>query len=121
MTTLFPLWWIANSALTAAAVAGLVMVLWGRRFKSPDSPIDYLAVIIVVLLSVLVWRTVCNVAVLNDDPVPGFSPNDILCPLFTYLALGMLAAFRQPVEAVKWERLRVVLALVSLVVNVVTI
>jgi hypothetical protein len=58
---------------------------------------------------------------LNDDPIPVVSPNDVLCPVLTYVCLGLLATFRQSIRTVQWPRLRALLTLVSLVVNVVTI
>jgi hypothetical protein len=42
-------------------------------------------------------------------------PNDVLCPLVTYLFIGFYAAFRRPVDAVRFEQARVLLTLVSFV------
>ena len=49
------------------------------------------------------------------------SPNDVLCPLVTYLFVGFYAAFRPPADPIRFEQARVLLTLVSFVVNVVTI
>jgi hypothetical protein len=49
------------------------------------------------------------------------SPNDVLCPLVTYLFIGFYAAFRRPTDTIRFEQARVLLTLVSFVVNVVTI
>jgi hypothetical protein len=62
-----------------------------------------------------------NAGALNNDPIAGVSPNDVLCPLVTYLFLGFYAAFRRPVDPTRFEQLRVLLTLVSLVVNIITI
>jgi hypothetical protein len=121
MPSLFPLGWIVNSALATAALSTLVILLWERWFKTLASFLKVALVVAAAFLSVLVWRAVCNVGVLNDDPVPGFSPNDLLCPIFTYLVLGMLTAFQRPADVTRWERLRVILALIAFVVNVMTI
>jgi len=73
---------------------------------------------IVVALSVVLWRSAANTAGLNDDPIPWVSPNDILCPIVTYVSLALYAAVaRRDNDA----RLRAQLTLVSLVVNVLTI
>jgi hypothetical protein len=45
----------------------------------------------------------------------------MLCLLVTYLFVGWYAAFRRPTNAIRFEQARVVLTLVSFVVNVVTI
>jgi hypothetical protein len=49
------------------------------------------------------------------------SPNDVLCPLVTYLFIGFYAAFRRPTDAIRFEQARVLLTLVTFLVNVVTI
>ena len=48
-------------------------------------------------------------------------PNDVLCPLVTYLFIGFYAAFRSPADTIRFEQARVLLTLVSFVVNVITI
>lgn len=109
--------------LTAAITAGvalLVLVVLRTRLKA-FALVDCLLVALVVGISVLVWRSAGNTSALNNDPIPLVSPNDVLCPLVTYLFLGFYAAFRRPRDATGFEQARVLLALVSFVVNVVTI
>lgn len=116
----FPL---AHIALTSAITAGsalLLLVLLRFRWRT-GSLVDGVLVAVVAGLSVLVWRAVGNTDALNHDPIAGVSPNDVLCPLVTYLFLGFYAAFRRPADAMRFEQLRVLLTLVSLVVNIVTI
>jgi hypothetical protein len=83
--------------------------------------VDCLLVAVVVGFSVIVWRSVGNTGALNTDAIPGVSPNDVLCPLVTYLFIGFYTAFRPPLDARRFEQARVLLTLVSFVVNVVTI
>jgi hypothetical protein len=59
--------------------------------------------------------------VLNDDPIPLVSPNDVLCPVVTYAALGVYGALRRASGQPAWEHGRALLTIVSLAVNVVTI
>jgi hypothetical protein len=77
----------------------------------------------VVGLSVLAWRLAGNVKELNDDPLPPFSPNDWLCPVITYVFLNVYAAFRTSLkkDRNRWEQVRALLTIVSLVVNVLAI
>jgi hypothetical protein len=96
-TSVFP---FAHIALTAAITAGGALV---------------------VGLSVLVWRSAGNTRALNNDPIPGVSPNDVLCPLVTYLFLGFYAALQRPLDSIRFEQARMLLTLVSFVINVVTI
>jgi hypothetical protein len=111
---------IVLTASITAVIALLVLVVLRSRFKML-SLVDCLLVAVVVGISVIVWRSVGNTGALNTDPIPGVSPNDVLCPLVTYLFIGFYAAFRPPLDARRFEQARVLLTLVSFVVNVVTI
>jgi hypothetical protein len=119
-TSVFPLAHIALTAAFTAGVALLLLVVLRLRFTRL-SLVDCLLVAVVGGLSVIVWRSAGNTGALNNDPIPGVSPNDVLCPLVTYLFIGFYAAFRLPVNAMRFEQARVLLTLVSFVVNVVTI
>ena len=119
-TSVFPLVHITLTAAITAGAALLVLVALRAHFKAL-SLVDCLLVVVVVGISVIVWRSACNTGALNDDPIPGVSPNDVLCPLVTYLFIGFYAAFRHPVDIMRFEQTRVLLTLVSFLVNVVTI
>src|SRR5437764_550298 len=118
--SVFPLVHIALTAAITAGLSLLLLVLLSRRFKALVL-FDCLLVALVAGLSVLVWREAGNTGALNNDPIPAVSPNDVLCPLVTYLFVGFYAAFRRPADPIRFEQARVLLALVSFVVNVVTI
>jgi hypothetical protein len=111
---------IALTATITAVIALLVLIVLRSRFKLLRL-FDCVLVALVVGCSVIVWRSVGNTSALNNDPIPGVSPNDVLCPLVTYLFIGFYAAFRPPLDARRFEQTRVLLTLVSFVVNVVTI
>jgi len=76
---------------------------------------------LLVGLSIVVWRLGANVPQLNDDPIPVTSPNDVLCPVVTYVVLGVYAGLRQPRNEMRARRDRALLTLVSLAVNILTI
>ena len=115
--SVFPLWRIALTAAIAAGV-GLVVLRW--RFKSMAIPEAAFAAL-VVGLSVLAWRLSANVPQLNDDPIPPLSPNDWLCPILTYVCLGLYAALRPSTEPTRWPQARALLTAVAFVVNVLVI
>ena len=119
-TSVFPFAHIALTAAITAGIALLVLVALRARFKEL-SLVDCLLVAVVAGISVLVWRSAGNTGALNNDPISGVSPNDVLCPLVSYLFIGFYAAFRRPIDAVRFEQTRVLLTLVSFVINVVTI
>lgn len=118
--SVFPFAHIALTAAITAGVALLLLVVLRARFTKLRL-FDCFLVAVVVGLSVIVWRSAGNTGALNNDPIPLVSPNDVLCPLVTYLFIGLYAAFRRPADAIRFERVRVLLTLVSFVVNVVTI
>jgi hypothetical protein len=118
--TIFSFAHIALTAAITAVIALLVLLVLRSRYKLL-SLVDCLLVALVVGISVIVWRSVGNTGALNTDAIPLVSPNDVLCPLVTYLFIGFYAAFRPPLDARRFEQARVLLTLVSFVVNVVTI
>ena len=101
--SVFPFAHIALTAAITAGVALLVLVVLRPRYKML-SLVDCLLVAVVVGISVIVWRSAGNTAALNNDPIPPVSPNDVLCPLVTYLFIGFYAAFRPPLDATRFER-----------------
>jgi uncharacterized membrane protein YwaF len=119
-TSVFSLAHIALTAAITAGVALLVLVVLRLRLTK-FSLVDCVLVALVAGLSVLVWRTAGNTGALNNDPIPGVSPNDVLCPLVTYLFIGFYAAFQRPLDTRRFEQARVLLTLVSFAVNVITI
>jgi hypothetical protein len=102
---------IALAASLALAGWRLPALSWGER----------VGIAIVVGLSVFLWRLSANFPQLNEDGLPGFSANDWLCPVVTYVCLGVTAALRPSPDPRRWEQTRALLAVVSLAVNVVTI
>lgn len=114
---MFELWHITLTAAVALLVS-LVVLRW--RFKEFEL-FEVGSVALVIGLSVLGWRITANVPELNADPAFILSPNDLLCPVITYVCLGLYAAFRLPRQAIRWEQARSWLTLVSFIVNVVVI
>lgn len=122
---MFALSQILLTAAVAFVGSLLVLLLMGWRSK-PASRGEAIAVAALVALSVFIWRSSGNVAALNNDPPSQlgfaenkwFSPNDWLCPLVTYVFLGVYAAFRAPAVPSRWAQARALLAGVSLLANV---
>jgi hypothetical protein len=114
-------------ALTAGimAVASLLLLYGARQYFKVRSLGEIILIAVVAGFSVLAWRSAGNTTALNADPIPAISPNDVLCPVMTYVFLGVygaLGTLRQPGEHdMHFEQMRAVLTLVSFVVNVITI
>jgi hypothetical protein len=112
---------IAVSTVVGLVASAIVVAAYARWAKTPISLVDTLLISLTVGVSILLWREAGNTPTLNDDPIPLVSPNDVLCPVLTYVCLGLLAAFRPRVRTEQWPLLRAWLRLLSLTVNVVTI
>jgi hypothetical protein len=108
---------ILLTAVIALAVSGVILRGWFREIAGWEA----LVIALIVGASVLIWRLVGNVAQLNDDPVPPFSPNDLLCPIVTYVFLGLYAGFHMPDSPARWARVRALLTMAVCVINVLAI
>jgi hypothetical protein len=126
---MFPAWHIAlTSLITAvvtAALAAATMVL--RRSGSSTQAstqggsqiLDTLMIGFAAGLGVLLWRLGANIPTLNDDPIPGVSPADVLSGPVAFVAVGVYAGLRDASE--RWASAQALAAVVALVVNIVTI
>ena len=112
---------IAVSTLLSLVAAAIVVAAYARWPGMRVTFLDALLISLTVGVSIVLWREAANTPILNQDPIPLVSPNDVLCPVLTYVCLGLLAGFRPSVRTERWPQLRAVLTLVSLAVNIVTI
>lgn len=111
-------------ALTAGimVVVSLLLLFGAHRYFKIGSLGEAMLIALVAAFSVLAWRSAGNTTALNADPIPAISPNDVLCPVMTYVLLGVYGALRHPGEQdVRFEQARAVLTLLSFAVNVITI
>jgi hypothetical protein len=119
---MFSIQQIVVSSLVGAIVGFVVLYLDARyllhaAFDSRGA----VALSLLVGFSILLFRLGANVQQLNDDPIPLASPNDLLCPVVTYVVLSVYAGLRGAHGETHFARNRAVLTLVSLAVNIVTI
>lgn len=119
--SVFPLWRVAVTAGIGTVLSFVVLLAAARWTRAAHGWTETATPSLVVGLSILAERLSGNTAALNDDPFGAFSPNDWLCPILTYVFLGLYAAIRPPADSVGWGRSRMLLTVVSFVVNVVTI
>jgi hypothetical protein len=100
------------------AVVALVAAFW----RLPRvARIDVSAVALLSGVSVFLWRVSANMPQLNADGLPGFSANDWLAPVLTYVFLGAYAHLRPPADPRRYGQARALATIASLAVNVVTI
>jgi len=112
--SVFPLWWIALTAAIAATI-GVVILRWRYRALSWR---ETAVVALIVGISVLGWRLSGNIPMLNTDPIAGLSPNDWICPVVTYVCLGLYAALRPPADTPRWTQVRALLTIGAFAANV---
>ena len=120
---MFSLAQIVTSAVVGLVASAVVLLTYVRIAKTDGSSVDRLlwTLPLVVGLSILGWRAAANTPALNDDPIAFVSPNDVLCPVVTYVTLGVYAGIVGARGRAGWASMRALLTIVSLVVNVVTI
>jgi peptidoglycan/LPS O-acetylase OafA/YrhL len=112
--SVFPFWWIGLTALIATSI-GIIVLRW----RYPALPMrESTVVALIVGCSVLVWRLSGNIPPLNNDPVAGFSPNDWLCPVVTYVCLGVYAGLHPPADRSRWIQVRALLTIGAFAANV---
>ena len=105
------------------AIVSLVVLYLDARYWQPAA-FDIRGGLVLSLLvgfSILLFRLGANVQQLNDDPIPLASPNDLLCPVVTFVALSVYSGLRGAADQALLARNRAILTLVSLAVNIVTI
>jgi hypothetical protein len=105
-----------------AAITGVISAGIGFwRLEGERRLLNGLSVGAVAGASVYLWRASANVPQLNADGLPGFSANDWLAPVVTFVSLGVLAAFvaLRPVD--RYGQVRAAATVVALAVNVITI
>ncbi|MGV9668861.1 hypothetical protein ACWDUL_40745 [Nocardia niigatensis] len=107
---------LLTAAITAVITAGFAAWRLGR-----DGWIDVAGTGLVAGAAVWLWRVSANMPQLNDDGLPGFSANDWLAPVLTYMFVSLYAALRPPTDRHRFEQTRALAFLTSLAVNVITI
>ena len=119
---MFPFTQIAVTALVGAAVSAVAVVLYSRATKDPPQAGRSASILgVIVGLSILAWRAAGNTAALNEDPIAFISPNDLLCPVVTYVSVSLYGGLANMSGGPGWARLRALLTFISLIVNVVMI
>jgi len=79
--------------------------------------------VLTVLTFTATWllRTAANMPQLNDDGLPGYSANDCLAPVVTWVLVAVYLDLRGAAPGVALRRARAAAALLAFAVNVITI
>lgn len=111
---------VGHIALTAAISAALGLAAAVGRLPR-TMLVDQPAVAALTFAAVLLERWSASMPQLNDDGLPGFSANDGLAPVLTYIVLAVYADPRSPAEPRRSAQVRALAANAALAVNVLTI
>ena len=71
--------------------------------------------------SIALWRAGANTPPLNDDPIPWVSPNDLLSPILTYVAVDAFCSLTGLRHRPDRPRLLALVVLITFLANVLTI
>jgi hypothetical protein len=107
---------LATALITAAVTLPAAVWRLGRA-----AWIDVAGITLATGASVFLWRVSANMPQLNADGLPGFSANDWLAPVLTYVFVSLYGALRPPPDPRRFEQVRAVAVVASLAVNVITI
>jgi hypothetical protein len=113
----FTLLHIGLTALACGIAGALISWVWLR----PCSIWAALGAGVLAGFATLGWRTVANTGAFNNDGVSGFSPNDLLAPVVTYVLLAALPAIRPALRGSRFDQTRFFTTIAALAVNVIGI
>ncbi len=105
---------LLTAALTAVLTLAVAAVLRVRG-------VDLAAVTVLAFAATWLLRRAANMAQLNDDGLPGFSANDCLSPVVTWVALALFSDIQGHSPGTPIRRARAAAALLAFAVNVLTI
>lgn len=99
-----------------ALVAGLVI-----NGRSKYGVVESVAIGVLTAAAVFLWRKSANLPQLNTDGLQGFSANDWLASVLTYVWLGLYRHLRTPRDRGSYGKALAAATIISLAVNVITI
>ena len=112
----------AHIAVTAA-ISGVAVLAAGLLIARPRAEALLESVVLGVLTAaaVFLWRKSANLPQLNTDGLQGFSANDWLAAVLTFVWLGVYRLVRPPRDPIRFGRASGAAAIIALAVNVITI
>lgn len=111
----------AHIAFTAVITGAIGAALAGWRLTGEDRLVGSAAVGVLSAAAVFLWRKSANMPQLNNDGLSGFSANDWLAPVLTYVILTIYADLRAPANPRRYSQVRALATMAAFAVNVITI
>ncbi|MGH9208563.1 MAG: hypothetical protein ACRD1G_18755, partial [Acidimicrobiales bacterium] len=89
-----------------AALCGVLAAALAYWVQRPRSWLTAGGIGFAAAIATFGWRLAANMPQLNRDGFPGFSANDLMAPVVTYVLVGIYASIRPPEMPVQFSRLR---------------
>jgi len=109
----------AHILLTAGITAVLTLV--AVVLLKVRGGVDLAVLTVLAFTATWLLRTAANMPQLNDDGLPGYSANDCLAPVVTWVFVAVYLDLRGAAPGVALRRARAAAALLAFAVNVITI
>lgn len=110
----------AHIALTAATTGVLTAAAAAWRLRGHRIA-ESVAAGTFAGLTVYLWRASANLPQLNKDGISGYSANDWLAPVLTFVVLTIYADLRPPQDPRRYAQVRAAATILAFAVNVITI
>jgi ABC-type arginine transport system permease subunit len=108
-------------ALTAAIAGAAATFLAVALLRTPAGVLEAVSIGVLTGAAVFLFRKAANMPPLNDDGLPGFSANDWLAPVVTFVMVSLYGSVRPSGNERRFDQARATATVVAFVVNVVAI
>jgi hypothetical protein len=111
----------AHIALTAVTTGVIVFGFAIWRLRGHRAWIAQVTIAVLVTAAVFLWRASANMPQLNRDGLSGYSANDWLAPVITFVVLSVYADLFPPSDERRFAQVRAAATITAFAVNVITI
>jgi hypothetical protein len=111
----------AHIAVTAGITGVMVFGFAWWRLEGRRAWIERVVMAVLAAAAVFLWRVSANMPQLNRDGLSGYSANDWLAPVVTFVVLSVYADLFPPENPRRFAQVRAAATMTALVVNVITI
>jgi hypothetical protein len=111
----------AHIAVTAATTGVICAGIGMWRLSGSRRIAAGLVVGVLTSVAIYLWRASANMPQFNNDGLQGFSANDWLAPVITFVVLSIYADIIPPADHRRFRQVRAAATIVAFAVNVITI
>jgi hypothetical protein len=108
-------------ALTAIITGVIAAAIGTWRITGRYRVTTIVAMAVISTAAVYFWRRSADLPQLNNDGLSGFSANDWLAPVITFVSLTLYRDLRPPPDPGRYNQARALTTIAAFAVNVITI